>query len=455
MVEGVGSEPTLPTAKNGGTIAPSKPDVVITPPVSVAVTSQLNVGVTRDIRKAPVTLEPSELSCHAAFLGGSGSGKTTVALNLIEQLALQEVPAILIDRKGDLCGYATDSWKANANDSTDMAERRRLLRERLDVTIYTPGHPEGNALTIRLTPPDMHLLPTFDQETQASLTGAAIAGMMGLKSTTSDQKLLTILITAIRLLALSQPDVEISVNALADFIGSQDPTLVGEFPWADMRLFKKLAESLGMLNRRHSILISSADAKLDVGALLGKGIHSKPGKTRLSIISTKFLGDNAVVEFWLAQFLTAVETWLSKNPASHLQGILMLDEADIYLPAISKPATKQPIENLLRRGRSAGFGMFLATQSPGDMDYKCRDNIQSWFLGRIQQDTALRKIKALLDDRGVVGGQISGQSTGQFVLSRPKKVETIQAASSALKTQQLNEGEILTLARHTKQARLK
>jgi DNA helicase HerA-like ATPase len=74
----------------------------------------------------------------------------------------------------------------------------------------------------------------------------------------------------------------------------------------------------------------------------------------------------------------------------------MLDEADLYLPASAKPATKEPLESLLRRARSAGLGVFLATQSPGGLDYRARDNIGTWMLWRIQQAPAIQKLRPLL-----------------------------------------------------------
>ena len=64
------------------------------------------IGTTSDRRGEPVTIEPGELTRHAAFLGAPGSGKTTAALGVVEQLLVQGIPAILVDRKGDLCGYA-------------------------------------------------------------------------------------------------------------------------------------------------------------------------------------------------------------------------------------------------------------------------------------------------------------------------------------------------------------
>ena len=77
----------------------------------------------------------------------------------------------------------------------------------------------------------------------------------------------------------------------------------------------------------------------------------------------------------------------------------MFDEADLYIPANAKPATAEPLQSLLKRARSAGLGIMLATQSPGDLDYKSRDQITSWFIGRVREDTALRKLQGGLPER--------------------------------------------------------
>ena len=97
----------------------------------------------------------------------------------------------------------------------------------------------------------------------------------------------------------------------------------------------------------------------------------------------------------------------------------MFDEADLYLPAVRQPPTKEPMENLLRRARSAGLGLLLATQSPGDFDYKCRDNIRTWFVGQVKEANSLAKMKPMLSECRVdVAARLPGQSTGQFHLIR-------------------------------------
>ena len=101
------AEASLPTPPPPPPATPLPPQPA--PPASEP--GMLQLGKTRGLNPKPVTVPVRDLTQHAAFLGGSGSGKTTAALCLIEQLLEQGVPAVLIDRKGDLCRYADpDAW---------------------------------------------------------------------------------------------------------------------------------------------------------------------------------------------------------------------------------------------------------------------------------------------------------------------------------------------------------
>jgi len=98
--------------------------------------------------EAPVALALNDLTRHAAFLGGSGSGKTTLALGIIEQLLERGVPVLLIDRKGDLCRYASAlAWDEPPTRHGD-ADRKQALLDRLVIQLFTPGHPAGRPLAI-------------------------------------------------------------------------------------------------------------------------------------------------------------------------------------------------------------------------------------------------------------------------------------------------------------------
>jgi hypothetical protein len=156
------------------------------------------------------------------------------------------------------------------------------------------------------------------------------------------------------------------------------------------------------------------------------------------------------VLFWVSQLLLETYRWASQHPSSKLQAVLLFDEADLYLPAVGKPATKQPMENLLRRARSAGVGVMLATQSPGDLDYKCRENVGTWLVGRVQQETALKKLKDVFSNgRGAETTQkIPTQEQGQFHLQgEGGPTRHLKADRNLVPTRQLSEEEILRLAR--------
>jgi hypothetical protein len=395
----------------------------------------------------PLTIDPKELTQHAAFLGGSGSGKTTAALNLIEQLLERGVPAVLLDRKGDLCRYADPSaWEAPLPEPQQAARRQRL-RERLDVAVFTPGEPSGRPLIIPVVPEGMDQLPTLEREQLAGYAAAALGGMIGYKAKGPDQSRLAILRKAIEVLG-ALPGAPVTLPKLRQLVEVRDDALLSAVGGFEDRLYKKLAEELLTLWLQHKNLLAGEGEPLALDALLGRDGHAPPGKTRLSVISTRFLGDAATVDFWVAQLLVAVGRWIGKRPSGELQAVLLFDEADQYLPALRQPATKAPMENLLKRARSAGVGLMLATQSPGDFDYKCRDTIRTWLVGRVKEQTALNKLKPMLSERKAdVAAKLPTLGTGRFYLMREREVGALQAQPSLMATEQLPEERILELAR--------
>jgi hypothetical protein len=280
----------------------------------------------------------------------------------------------------------------------------------------------------------------------AGCAAAAVAGMMGYKAKGPDPKL-AILSKAIEVLAV-QPGGEVTVAGLRRLVEERDEALLLAVDGFEDKHYRKLGEDLHSLAMQRRALLASVAEPLNIDALLGRGSAARPGKTRLSIVNTQFLGDPAAVEFWVAQFLLALDRWRTKNPAQQLQAVFLLDEADAYLPAIRQPATKVPLENLLRRARSAGIGLLLATQSPGDLDYKCRDQIRTWLIGRVKENVAIGKLKPMLEAGRVdAAAKLPGQGTGQFYLVREREVAAVQSDQSLIPTAQVAEDRILELAR--------
>jgi hypothetical protein len=103
--------------------------------------------------------------------------------------------------------------------------------------------------------------------------------------------------------------------------------------------------------------------------------------------------------------------------------------------------------DLLRRARSGGLGVLLASQNPADFDYRARDLINTWLLGRIGQDRAIEKMRNLLASYPNVAARLAGQATGCFFMLEPNLARELRADRSLMLTEQLAEDQIAVLAR--------
>jgi len=452
--DGLTTAPRAPSAPP----PPMPPPAIVRPPAPPpepaprASSSDLRVGSTRGLAPKDVHVSMKDLTTHAAFLGSTGSGKTTLALHVIEELALRGVPSILLDRKGDLAIYGADEhWSAPISDPA-LAARREELRGRLHVDVYTPGSPSGRPLTIPLVPAGIGTLAAHERSLVAGYAASALGAMMGLKPTSlADDRQRVILQKTIEVLSILRPDSAPALEELIDVLDRQDPDVVAAIGRLDPKHFAKLVEHLEVLRlERGHLLGDASDEELDLGRMLSPG---PGGRARMTVISTKFLGDGAAIEFWVARFLVALSRWSSQHPSSTLRGVVLLDEADLYMPATSKPATKEPLQDLLRRARSAGIGVLLATQSPGDLDYKGRDNIRTWWVGRVSASTAVEKMKPLLSEARVqIGSKLAGLGVGEFFQVASGHVVELKSDRSLLQTEQLTEDRIEQVARASRPA---
>ncbi len=176
-------------------------------------------------RAKTITLNKDVLKRHAAVLGGSGSGKTTLALSLIEQLLLRGIPAVLIDRKGDLCSYANpDVWRANDNEYNERRGEREKLADSIDVAVYTPGRGSGRPISITLLPNGINELPEHEQELLANLSAAALGDMLHLKNSATHQKQSGTLSVALKILG-SRFSKEVTLGDLIHLLEDEDAEL--------------------------------------------------------------------------------------------------------------------------------------------------------------------------------------------------------------------------------------
>ncbi len=401
----------------------------------------------------PIFLSKNILRRHAAVLGGSGSGKTTLALSVIEQLLLRGVPVVLIDRKGDLCSYANpDVWRDNpAEDPLRLAARRELA-EHIDVAVYTPGRTSGRPINITLLPNGIGELPEHEQDMLSQVSAAALGEMLYLRRSATHQRQSGILSVALKILG-ARSRSEIRLGDLIRFMEEDNEELIELTQRMDAsgKARRDLISQLDSLRHRNGSLFEGHGEPLSMESLLGLGSFGKRGKTRLSVIYTGFLGDNENVLFWVSQFLSEALRFCQRNPSESLQAVVMFDEADLYIPSNSKPPTKEPLESLLKRARSAGIGIMLATQSPGDLDYRSRDQVTSWFIGRVREDTALKKLRAAFaSDSGLDPARVlPNQTVGEFHLIQEGKVHAIKSHRSLVMAEQVPFDRIEQFARDT------
>ncbi len=402
-----------------------------------------------------ITLNKDVLKRHAAVLGGSGSGKTTLALCLIEQLLLKGIPAVLIDRKGDLCSYANpDVWRDADGEFGERRGEREKLADLIDVAVYTPGRASGRPISITLLPTGISELPEHEQQLLANLSAAALGDMLHLKNSATHQKQSGTLSVALRILG-ARHSREVTLADLIHLLEDEDPELSDLTQRMDPsgKIRRDLVGQLDSLRHRNAALFEGGGEPLRMDALLGLGPYARPdGRTRLSIIYTGFLGDNENILFWVSQFLSEALRFCQRNPNDELQAVVMFDEADLYIPANSKPATAEPLQSLLKRARSAGLGLMLATQSPGDLDYKSRDQITSWFIGRVREDTALRKLKAAFQSESGLdpAAVLPAQTVGEFHLVQEGLVRSLKAQRSLILAEQVPFDRIEQLGFETK-----
>jgi adenylylsulfate kinase-like enzyme len=428
--------PTAPT-KLAPAAAPDPTSTQrVSSPISMFDPSTVRLGVTTSLRAEPVTIPVEQFKSHATFLGGTGSGKTTAALSVIEQLLERGVSALLLDRKGDLARYASEAWWSDKSQPDH--ERRASLRSRIDIDLFTPGSSAGRSLRLPLFPNMADATP--NERTQlAQFAASGLGAMMGYGNSGTQKNRLAVLQCAIELHAGER---DVSLEVLQDTINRPDPDLL-KAVGALQRHFAPLSEDLQSLRIQRGPLLAGDGEMLEVDRLL----PSSGSRPRLTIINTAALTDVALLQFWVSRLLVELARLSRKRPSATLQGVAFFDEADAYIPAVGAPPTKEPMFDLLRRARSGGLGVLLATQNPGDFDYKARDNIGTWLIGKVAQDRAIEKMRNIIGQYPNVGPRLATQPTGHFFVISASGVKESRCDRSMMQTEQMPESEVIEIAR--------
>ncbi|MCI0360815.1 MAG: ATP-binding protein [Planctomycetaceae bacterium] len=395
--------------------------------------------------------ESRDLCTHAVCVGMTGSGKTGLCLALLEEAAIDGIPALIIDPKGDLGnllltfpqlrgedfqpwvdpadakrgGISTEEyaaktaqkWKQGLAEWGQPPERIQKLQGAVDVAIYTPGSTAGLPLTV---------LRSFDAPSKATLENsealretisAAVSGLLGLVGIETDplQSREHILLSNIidrAWRAGKNLDMGALIRAIQtpgfDKLGVLD--LDSSYPPKERY---ELAMQLNNLLASPGFSVWMEGEPLDIQRLL----YTPAGKPRMSILSIAHLTD-AERMFFVTILLSEVIAWMrTQSGTSSLRALLYMDEVFGYFPPSANPPSKRPMLTLLKQARAFGLGVVLATQNPVDLDYKGLANCGTWLLGRLQTERDKLRVLDGLEGASTQAGTAFDRARMDRVLS--------------------------------------
>jgi hypothetical protein len=367
-----------------------------------------------------ILYDSKDMVTHAVCVGMTGSGKTGLCLALLEEAAIDSIPAIAIDPKGDLTNllltfpelrgedfqpwvneddarkkglsvadYAqkqAELWKNGMAEWGEDGARITRLRQSADFAIYTPGSTAGIPISVLKSFAAPAQAVRDDAELLRDRVGATATSLLGLTGVDADpvQSREHILLSTI-LTGAWKDGKDVSLGELIQLIQNPPIERVGVI---DLESFFPAKDRFALAMQINNLLASpgfeawTQGEPLDVAALL----HTPDGKPRISIISIAHLND-AERMFVVSMLLNEVLSWVRAQPGTtSLRALLYMDEIFGYFPPTANPPSKQPLLTLLKQARAFGLGVVLATQNPVDLDYKGLANAGTWFIGRLQTE---------------------------------------------------------------------
>jgi hypothetical protein len=367
-----------------------------------------------------VMYDSKDLVTHGVVLGMTGSGKTGLCLTLLEEAAMDGIPAIVIDPKGDIANFCltfpdlspsdfrpwineedaskkgltpdefaaaqAEMWKQGLADWGQSGERIGQLRNKVDITVYTPGSNAGIPVSILSS----MQVPEFEVLDDAELLGdrveSTVSSILGLVGITADPIKSPEHILLSNILSHCWHENEnLDLATIIEYVQKPPFPTIGVIAVDEFYAPKKRNELAMQIN---SLLASPGFATWMTGEPLDikKMLYGEKAKPRIAIYSLAHLSDSERM-FFVSLLLNQTVGWMrSQAGTTSLRALVYMDEIFGYLPPTQNPPSKKPMMLLLKQARAFGVGMLLATQNPVDLDYKALSNIGTWFLGRLQTE---------------------------------------------------------------------
>ena len=410
---------------------------------------------TGQITDQPLLYDLADLTTHAVVVGMTGSGKTGLCINLLEEAALQGIPVLGIDPKGDITNAllhfpallpqdfqpwvnpdvarragktleqsaidTSNLWRSGLAEWGISPERIQSLQNAVQYAIYTPGSDSGipvNILASLKCPPIPWEGNREILREKISGTVTAILGLVGLTDIDPVRSREHILIANIFEASWSQgKDLDLGELILQ----TQTPPFakLGVF---DVNTFFPEKDRFALAMTLNNILAAPAfqswieGQPLDIPALL----YTSDGRPRHNIFYIAHLSD-AERMFFVTLLYSAVESWMrSQTGTSSLRAILYFDEISGYLPPISVPSSKPLMLRMLKQARAFGVGQVLVTQNPVDVDYKALSNAGTWFIGKLQTEQDKNRLLDGLDS--ALSGSLDRAAYDRMISALGKRV---------------------------------
>jgi len=377
----------------------------------------------KDSNDESLTLYKSKhLTTHAMLVGMTGSGKTGLGIGLIEEAAIDNIPSIIIDPKGDMGnltlafpkmrGEDFEPWVETSNADETLSQKAELTASmwengleasgqdkarvqklaEVEKTIYTPGSSAGVSVNIlaSFSAPTQEILE--DSDTLASLINTTVSSLLSLISIKSDN------INSKEHLLLSNiiyhfwlKGVSLSLEDIIGYVASPPFKKIGMLPLSSFYTQDQRMKLAMLLNGVASSVTFSSwiqGETLDIQNML----YDENGKAKVAIFSIAHLNDSERM-FFVTILLNTYISWMrQQRGSSALKSVLYMDEIFGFFPPTKNPPSKEPMLLLLKQARAFGTGVVLSTQNPVDIDYKGLSNIGTWFVGKLQTKQDIAKV---------------------------------------------------------------
>jgi hypothetical protein len=383
--------------------------------------------------------DSKDLVTHGLCVGMTGSGKTGLCLALLEEAAIDGIPALVIDPKGDLgnllltfpdlrasdfqpwineddarkkglspADYASQQaelWKKGLAEWGQDGARIARLREAAECAIYTPGSQAGIPISILnsfAAPPaaireDAELL-----RERVGATTTSLFSLLGIEADPIKSREHILLSTILDAAWTQGRDLD-----LGELIRQIQAPPVQRIGVLDLESFYPSKERFALAMQLNNLLAAPGFAAwmegeaLDVDRLL----FTEAGKPRIAVCSIAHLSDSERM-FFVSLLLNQFLSWMrTQSGTTSLRALLYMDEIFGYFPPVANPPSKGPLLTLLKQARAFGVGIMLATQNPVDLDYKGLANCGTWFIGRLQTERDKARVLEGLEGAASAGGK--------------------------------------------------